>query len=141
MLNNEKYSYTVDWWALGILVYEMMVGFPPFYTGSADNAKMYKFIKSSPVFFPDPSKHKIYFSDDCKDFIVQCLCKNQKERLGSTLDVDEVLAHPWFKNIDFNGILEKTVKAPFKPKLNKYDNTDTQNFQEYKNIPLEIASS
>ena len=32
MLNSEKYSYTVDWWSLGILTYEMIVGFPPFYT-------------------------------------------------------------------------------------------------------------
>ena len=70
MLNNEKYTYTVDWWALGILVYEMLVGFPPFYTGSSDNTKMYNFIKKSPVFFPDPEKHKIYMTDDCKDFIV-----------------------------------------------------------------------
>ena len=68
MLNNEKYSYTVDWWSIGILTYEMIVGFPPFYT--SDSEKMYKFIKNSQVFFPNAEKHKIYMTDECKDFIV-----------------------------------------------------------------------
>ena len=44
MLNNENYTYPVDWWALGILVYEMIVGFAPFWTGTNDTAKMFKYI-------------------------------------------------------------------------------------------------
>jgi hypothetical protein len=47
----------------------MIVGFPPFYTGSNNNLKMYELIKKKPVYFPDPQRHKITMSDDCKDFI------------------------------------------------------------------------
>ena len=41
ILNEVGHTYPVDWWALGILTYEMIVGFPPFYTGSPNNNKMY----------------------------------------------------------------------------------------------------
>jgi len=34
------YSYAIDWWALGVLIYEMLVGYPPFYNSSADNKKL-----------------------------------------------------------------------------------------------------
>ena len=54
---------------MGILTYEMIVGFPPFYTGSNNNLKMYELIRKKPVYFPDPQRHKIKMSDECKDFI------------------------------------------------------------------------
>ena len=41
------HSFPVDWWALGILTYEMIVGFPPFYTGTQNNSKMYELIKKN----------------------------------------------------------------------------------------------
>ena len=69
ILNEKGHSFPVDWWALGILTYEMIVGFPPFYTGSNNNLKMYDLIRKKPVYFPDPARHKIRMSDECKDFI------------------------------------------------------------------------
>lgn len=69
ILKEVGHTYPVDWWALGILTYEMIVGFPPFYTGSPNNAKMYQLIKEKPVFFPDAKKHGISMSDECKAFI------------------------------------------------------------------------
>jgi serine/threonine protein kinase len=61
-----------------------MVGFSPFYVGSSnDNYKMFDLIKSKPVYFPDNIKHGIAMSSKCKDFILKCLKKNPKERLGS----------------------------------------------------------
>jgi serine/threonine protein kinase len=71
ILIEKGHSFPVDWWALGILTYEMIVGFPPFYTGNSNNAKMYQLIKSKPVYFPDPQRHNITMSDDCKDFITK----------------------------------------------------------------------
>ncbi len=55
ILYEKGHGKPVDWWALGILTYEMIVGFPPFYTGNnASNVKMYELIKKKPVYFPDP---------------------------------------------------------------------------------------
>ena len=53
ILQEVGHTYPVDWWALGILTYEMIVGFPPFYTGQSSNSKMYELIKTKPVYFPD----------------------------------------------------------------------------------------
>ena len=63
----------MDWWALGILTYDMIVEFPPFYTGSNDNKRMYEYILKKPVYYPDAQKHVIPMSNECKDFINQCL--------------------------------------------------------------------
>jgi len=90
----------VDWWCLGILTYEMIVGFPPFYTGNPNHNKMYELIKSKPVFFPDAKKDGIAMSDECKDFISKCLEKEPSKRLGSTNDIAEITGHPWFADIN-----------------------------------------
>lgn len=73
ILNNHGHSFPVDWWAVGILTYEMIVGFPPFYTGNNSNSKMYELIKKKPVYFPDPQRHQIHMSQDCQDFITGLL--------------------------------------------------------------------
>ena len=71
ILNEKGHSFPVDWWALGILTYEMIVGFPPFYTGNNNTNKMYQLIKSKPVYFPDPQRHNINMTPQCQDFITK----------------------------------------------------------------------
>jgi hypothetical protein len=56
----------------------MIVGFPPFYTGSNNNLKMYELIKKKPVYFPDPARHKIKMSEECKDFITKVIYPDRK---------------------------------------------------------------
>jgi serum/glucocorticoid-regulated kinase 2 len=69
IISEQGHSFPVDWWALGILTYEMIVGFPPFYTGNQNNQKMYELIQKKKVFFPDSKKHGIAMSEQCQDFI------------------------------------------------------------------------
>jgi serine/threonine protein kinase len=109
----------VDWWALGILTYEMIVGFPPFYTGQSNNNKMYELIKTKPVYFPDAAKHGINMSDECKDFITSCLKKKPEERIGHKGGLDEILKHPWFKDLDPAMMMAKEYNPEFKPKVSK----------------------
>ena len=71
ILVERGHSFPVDWWALGILTYEMIVGFPPFYTGTQNNSKMYELIKKKAVYFPDPQRHNIHMSANCQNFITR----------------------------------------------------------------------
>ena len=107
----------------------MIVGFPPFYTGNSNNQKMYDLIKSKPVFFPDEKKHGISMSDNCKDFISKCLTKTPQERLGTKRDIEEILAHPWFSDIDVKKLVARQIEPEFKPKLSE-DALDISNFNK-----------
>jgi len=129
ILEEKGHAFPVDWWALGILTYEMIVGFPPFYTGSANNQRMYDLIKSKPVFFPEFKKHGIAMSAECKDFITQCLSKTPQGRLGTKGDIEEILGHPWFKSMDIQQVLDKKYQPEFKPKLSA-NACDVSNFDK-----------
>ena len=116
-MTEEGYDFSIDWWALGILTYELIVGFTTFYSGKNDSnyQKMYQRIKEGEIIFPDPERHKIQMSEDCKDFIRRCLEKDASKRLGSTGDMSEILRHKWFSNLDLNEIQERKYVPDFKP--------------------------
>ena len=57
IINERGHQFAADWWALGILTYEMITGFPPFYTGDNDLAKLFDFIKKRVAYFPDQERH------------------------------------------------------------------------------------
>jgi serum/glucocorticoid-regulated kinase 2 len=90
---------------------------------------MYDLIKTKPVFFPDPKKHGIKMTDECKDFIGKCLNKNPAERLGTIGDISEILAHPWFQDIDVKALLAKEIEPEFKPTLSQ-NIMDVSNFDK-----------
>lgn len=117
MLIGNGHDYTVDWWALGILLYEMLVGIPPFF--HKNKHRMYFLIKESPVNFPDPVRHGIEVSGDAKDLIRKLLDKNKKKRLGANGDVSEILAHPFFSDLDLEQLLRKEIEPPYTPKIDK----------------------
>jgi len=98
-----------DWWGLGILMYELLIGIPPFYNQDA-NTMLNKIQKSELEFHPH-----IKISKEAKDFITRCLKKNPEERLGYKEDLKEIMEHPWFSDVDWDALLKKQIQAPFKP--------------------------
>ena len=98
-----------DWWSLGILVYEMLYGLPPFY--SKDVQEMYKKTILEPLKFkPRPN-----ISDEAKDFIAGLLVKAPSKRLGSAADNLEVMNHAWFKDINWIKLMDRKLSPPFNP--------------------------
>lgn len=117
MIEQKGHDKMVDWWALGILIYEMLIGVTPFY--NRNRAVMMSKIKKSKIVFPHKKKYNIEYSDEVQDIICQFLAKDPSKRLGAEDGIREILAHPWFKSVDTTHILENNIIPPFKPDIEK----------------------
>jgi len=115
MLNNEGHDHTVDWWTLGILLYEMLVGIPPFF--HKNKHRMYYLIKEANVTYPVPEKHNIYVSPDAQDLINKLLIKKKDQRIGSKGGVKEILQHPFFKELDIDMLMQKKLTPTYMPEI------------------------
>ncbi|CAK78829.1 unnamed protein product (macronuclear) [Paramecium tetraurelia] len=102
---------TADWWSLGILTYEMMYGLPPFY--NKNQTIMFKLIKEAELRFPERPE----VSKEAKDFISRLLVRDRFARLGAKGDFQELIAHPWFKDINWEQLIQKKVPTPYKPRV------------------------
>lgn len=117
MVESHGHSFPVDWWSLGILMYELLYGVTPFYDNNTD--KMYELILHAELKFRDNS---VDISDECKDFIKSLLIKNPRQRLGSNGGFEEIKEHPFFNSLNFEGILNYDIVAPFIPDIkNNFD--------------------
>ncbi|KAG2193067.1 hypothetical protein INT46_003593, partial [Mucor plumbeus] len=115
VIRGNGHTSTVDWWTLGILVYEMICGYTPFKGPTRDDT--FELILNQTVEFPDYSSNPYYrgpgLSSYCKSFIRKLLCKNEKKRLGARAGASEVKSHSFFKSINF--ALLRNMKPPIIP--------------------------
>ncbi|KAG0229263.1 hypothetical protein BGW42_001657 [Actinomortierella wolfii] len=135
----KPYGKAVDWWSLGVLLYEMLFGDSPFADKRTEGT--YHKILHQPVTFPtvrtsplvpasfDPVRD---VSDDARDLIQKLLEKDPKKRLGgesSTVEsVAEIKAHPFFRGIDFAKLATRNVTPPFQPPIGVMGDLDVSNF-------------
>jgi len=127
MIVGSGHDKTVDWWALGILIYEMIIGIPPFY--NQNKHQMYYLIQNAPIRWPVKEKHNIEVSPEAQDLISKMLAKDRKMRLGQNHDVDDILLHPFFKDLDMDKLMNKQLKAPYIPTVE--GKTDLRNFDPH----------
>mmetsp|Transcript_31020 Transcript_31020/g.35337 ORF Transcript_31020/g.35337 Transcript_31020/m.35337 type:complete len:459 (+) Transcript_31020:632-2008(+) len=130
ILTGEGHGKAVDWWSFGILLYEMMVGIPPYYNQNVQ--LMYQLIKHAELRFP--SKRPL--SADATDIIKKLLNRNQAERLGSDRDIDDIKSHPFFNSIDFNALTLMKMDPPFKPVITGKHDTDNFDPEFTKEDPI-----
>jgi len=117
MIAQKGHDKMVDWWAIGILIYEMLIGVTPFY--NRNRAVMMSKIQKSKIVFPHKKKYNIEYSDEVKDIICQFLAKDPSNRLGAKDGIREILEHPWFSSVDIDHIMECNIIPPFKPDIEK----------------------
>ncbi|XP_024118895.1 cAMP-dependent protein kinase catalytic subunit PRKX [Oryzias melastigma] len=122
VIQSKGHGRAVDWWALGILVFEMLAGYPPFFDDNPFG--IYQKILSGKLDFP---RHLDFY---VKDLIKKLLVIDRARRLGNMKNgADDVKKHRWFKMVDWEAVPLKKLKPPITPKVSHEG--DTSNFDVY----------
>lgn len=107
LLQGHGYTKCVDWWTLGVLLYEMLTGLPPYYDENTND--MYRKILQDPLRFP-PEVH-----DEARSLLTALLNRDPSKRLGVN-GAQEIKDHPFFsRHLDFKKLWGKKIQPPFKP--------------------------
>lgn len=124
VLLNQGHGKGVDWWTLGILMFEMLAGQPPFV--DADPLGIYQQILAG----SSSTKFPRYFDRSAKSLIMKLLTANLTKRYGCLKEGAEgVKRHKWFQGIDWDLLLECKLTAAMIPRVS--NTTDTSNFEAY----------
>lgn len=81
MVDGTGHDFSVDWWAVGVLVYEMLIGVTPFF--NRNKQVLMSKIRHSKVVFPDRAHYQIDYSDELVSLVSGLLRKDRQQRLGS----------------------------------------------------------
>ena len=129
---NEGHDWAVDYWALGVLIYEMTAGTPPFY--AEDPMEVYEKILSGHVSIP------AHFSRGLGELVKKLLKTYQSKRLGRTKGgTGSVMKQKWFSGFDWNSLLARELEVPLKPDVKSDE--DASNFDDYPEEPEDCAVS
>uniref|UniRef100_A0A8C3YBD0 protein kinase C n=1 Tax=Catharus ustulatus TaxID=91951 RepID=A0A8C3YBD0_CATUS len=121
VLTDISYTRAVDWWGLGVLIYEMLVGESPF--PGDDEEEVFDSIVNDEVRYPR------FLSTEALSIIRKLLRKCPERRLGAgEKDAEEIKIQPFFKGMDWDALFARRLKPPFVPTLR--DPTDISNFDE-----------
>ena len=112
MVTGKGHNKGVDWWALGVVLFESLYAMSPF-DDNCDDVELFRRIASAPLEFPQyPSVSK-----NAKSFITELLKKDQAHRLGALANGSEgCMKHFWFRNIEWNDMKSQDVRPPYVPK-------------------------
>ncbi|KAK5153774.1 hypothetical protein LTR04_006170 [Oleoguttula sp. CCFEE 6159] len=125
---DNRHGCAVDWWAFGILVYEFLVGQPPFW--DQNPMKIYEQIVEGKVRYPSA------MSSEARDLIGSLCTVDTSKRLGNIKGgAGAVKSHPWFRQIDWDALYHRRIQGPIVPHLR--GPADTRNFDEYDPEPAD----
>lgn len=122
IIQSKGHGKGVDWWALGILLFEMIAGYPPFYDENPFG--IYQKVLQGRVDFPR------HFDVKAKDLVKRLLTTDRTKRFGCLkAGVEDVKRHKWYKAVDWDSLLARSVPPPFQPPVQSED--DTSMFERY----------
>ncbi|CAG8541061.1 4508_t:CDS:2 [Paraglomus occultum] len=122
IIQSKGHGKAVDWWALGILIFEMLAGYPPFFDDNPFG--IYEKILAGKLQFPH------HFDGAARDLIKRLLTADRTKRLGNLRGgSDDVKRHKWFREVDWQGLYDRRVPAPIVPPYQHPG--DTSNFEKY----------
>ena len=134
IIQSKGHGKSVDWWALGVLIYEMLAGYPPFYDENPFG--IYQKILSANVEYPR------HIDQKAKDLIKKLLAPDKAKRLGCIKGGPiSVKSHKWYNKWDWDAALAGNIEVPFLPEI--VDEADTGNFDDYPDSEegIEVALS
>uniref|UniRef100_A0AAR5PTJ0 Protein kinase domain-containing protein n=2 Tax=Dendroctonus ponderosae TaxID=77166 RepID=A0AAR5PTJ0_DENPD len=127
---SKGYGKAVDWWSYGVLLFEMSAGYPPFTSG--DPMKVYEKIISCKY------KTPAFFTLELSDLIRNMLQVDLSRRFGNLRNgTADIKSHRWFHHTNFEGIFNRQIEPPFRPKIKSA--SDTSNFDDYPHSDLKIS--
>jgi len=119
VLTQSGYGLECDWWSLGVIMYEMLVGYTPFYSDTPQETAHKILHHKTSLEFPDQCR----LSSAATGLITALLTKREQR-----LDVSQIKAHPFFAGIDWKTL--RSQSAPHKPVVSS--EVDTSNFDEFE---------
>jgi serine/threonine protein kinase len=122
IIQSKGHGKAVDWWALGILIYEMLAGYPPFYDENPFG--IYQKILAGKIEYPR------HFDVHAKDLVRKLLSPDRSKRIGNLKNgAEDIKKHKWFRGFDFATLIQRTMPSPIVPEVRSAG--DTRNFDKY----------
>lgn len=110
VITSKPYNKTVDWWSLGVLIFEMLAGYTPFYDTTP--MKTYEKILSGKIHFPS------FFHPDVVDLLSRLITADLSSRLGNLVNGPaDIRNHPWFSEVVWTKLLAKDIETPYEPPI------------------------
>lgn len=122
ILLRRPHGKSIDWYGVGVILYEFLVGIPPYF--DTDQDKLYQNIMSGPLRVPTNR-----VSRSCLDLILRLLKRTPLERLGAN-GAGEVKSHEWFANVDWQEIMSKSAYVEKYPARRLENKTDRGNLDD-----------
>ena len=130
IITSKGHSREVDWWALGVLIHEMLAGYPPHYDQDAFVIYQKVLQTKSKALFDNMPKH---FETHAKDLIKKLLTQAKANRIGSSKNgAEDIKKHKWYRGLNWAALYNKQLPPPeglTVPTVS--DATDTSNFDKY----------
>ncbi|KAK5781462.1 cAMP-dependent protein kinase catalytic subunit TPK2 PWA37_003613 [Arxiozyma heterogenica] len=110
VIATKPYNKSVDWWSLGILIFEMLAGYTPFYDTTP--MKTYEKILLGKVIYPP------FFHPDVVDLLSKLITSDLTRRIGNLQSgSQDIKSHPWFGEVVWEKLLNKDIETPYEPPI------------------------